>query len=186
MSLWNSLRETLLLTLRHRRLWLVQFVGNLLLMLLFIWFLHFPDAYAWQVMISGLLLVVLGLSIIILHGGTLNYCLEAERGKDFPLKRPFQKALKHVLPLLIVIAIIYFIRGLVDRMDDYQYAFPGYLRSEFPAWLRRSISEPAVRSFYGGLVTFLRWIVLPGLFLPLLLLCADRNFRGFLQFRAWL
>src|SRR5947209_5662957 len=186
MSLWNSLRETLIATLRHRRLWLVQFFGNLLLMLWFVGFLRFPDASAWQVVMSGLMIVILIVAVAVLQGGALNYCLEAERNKTSALKPPFWNALKHVVPIVIVMVLFYFLRGLIDHLDDYQYSFPGYMRSEFPAWLRRIISEPAVRNTYGALVTFLRWIVLPGLFLPLVLLVADRNFRGFLQFRIWL
>ena len=186
MSLWNSLRETLIATLRHRRLWLIQFFANLLLMLWFVGFLHMPDSYAWQVITAVLMIVLLVVAIAKLHGGTLNYCLESERNKTSALIPPFWKAVKHIVPIIILMVILYFLYDLLGRLDNYQYSFPGYMRSEFPAWLRRMVSEPAVRGLYGVFLTFLRWLLLPGIFLPLVLLCADRNFRGFFQLRLWL
>ena len=47
------------------------------------------------------------------------------------------------------------------------------------------ISEPAIRNLYICFIGFLRWVLLPGLLLPVALLCADKNFRGFIQLRAW-
>ncbi|PYP91961.1 MAG: hypothetical protein DMG65_05845 [Candidatus Angelobacter sp. Gp1-AA117] len=186
MSLWNSLRETLIATLRHRRLWLIQFFANLLLMLWVVGIVHMPDSYAWQVIASILMIALLVVMVAILQGGTLNYCLETDRNKASALQPPFWNALKHVVPVILLMVILYFLYDLIGRLDNYQYSFPRYLRSEFPAWLRRIVSEPAVRGLYSAFLTFLRCILLPGLFLPLALLCADRNFRGFFQLRIWL
>src|SRR5437660_3794389 len=73
----------------------------------------------------------------------------------------------------------------IDKLDDYHYSVPGYLRSEFPAWLRRNISEVRVQNLYDLFVFLLRWILLPVLLLPVASLCADRGFRGFIAVRIW-
>ena len=185
MAFWTSSLQTLTSTFRHGRLWLLQFFGNALLLLAFVGFLHIPDAHVWQFIFSVIVMVLLVIAVPVLHGGTINYFLETEIEKKSAIKPPFRNALRHVLPLIIWMVVFYFLRALLDRLDDYQYSFPGYLRSEFPAWLRRIISEPAIRNLYICFVGFLRWVLLPGLLLPLALLCADKNFRGFLQLRAW-
>ena len=60
MTLWKSLSSSFLSTLRQPRLWLLQFFGNAVIVLLFGFWLHIDDAHWWQVVFSfllGLLLV---------------------------------------------------------------------------------------------------------------------------------
>lgn len=185
MTVWNSLRSTFISALRHPRLWLVQFFGNILVALLLILWLRIPDSYWWQLLFQ-LVIVVAGVVVaLVLHGGTLNYYLDLDREEKSVLATAFWRALRHLPAFVIAVAVLYFLLHFVDKLDDYQYQFSGYLRSEFPAWLRRLVSENAMDSFYEGVVAFLRWIVVPGLLLPLWLLCADLGFRGFAQFNAW-
>jgi hypothetical protein len=166
------------------RLWLLHLIVNAVVLACFVGWLHIPESYWWQVMFTVLIAIVLAVTFLVLHAGTLNYFVEARENR-VALRPPFQRALQH-LPAIIVWAVIYyFIHAQVIRLHDYQYEFPGYLRSEFPAWLRRLISEPTMDSIYESFVAFLHWVVLPGLLLPLALLCADRNFRGLISLRTW-
>lgn len=187
MTLWNSLRSSFVSALRHPWLWLLQFLGNVAIFLVFVFWLHIDVATRWQVFLNGLVGLIVIVAALLLHGGTLNYYSDLSQNKDkgaalFPA---FKNALKHLPAFAIWVAILYFLLHFVARLDDYQYEFPGYLRSEFPAWLRRIFSENALDNIYTGFVACLRWIVVPGLLLPLASLCARSGFSGFLKFSLW-
>jgi hypothetical protein len=185
MTFWNDLRSTLVSAIHHPRLWIVQFVGNALILVIFALWLHIPDAHWWQLLFQFLIIVALAVGLLVLHGGTLNYFADVDKDKAAGLATPFRQALKHLPAFLIFVVIFYFILHLVGKLDDYQYQVPGYLRSEFPAFLRRLISEEGMDNFYLFCVAALRWVIVPGLLLPLGLVCAQLGFRGFASFRIW-
>jgi hypothetical protein len=189
MARWSSLKDAkaALLVSVNWRLWLLQFASNAVLFLAFVWWLHLADAHWWQLLFTVLLMVAIIACALILHGGTLNYFLGAHQEKDAAkgalLVAALKEALKHLAAIAVWAAIFFILRGLIGKLDQYAVSFPGYLRSEFPVWLRRMISEPALDNIYGGLVALLRWVILPGLLLPFALFCADRGFRGLIALR---
>lgn len=185
MARWSSLKETLVVSVSNWRLWLLQFFANAVIFLGFVWWLHISEAHWWNLLFSFLLIVVIAVAALLLHGGTLNYLRDAHADKAAKLPPAFGRALRN-LPAIFVWALVFFLlRYCIGRLDEYEYTLPGYLRSEFPAWLRRMINEPRLDSIYSGLVTTLRWLVLPGLLLPFALFSADKGFRGLIAFRAW-
>jgi hypothetical protein len=185
MARWSALKETLVLAVSSWRLWLLQFGGNVVIFLVFVWWLRLPDAHWWQLLFQ-LLLVLFGFATaLVLHGGTLDFFQMAHQGKEGTLATAFSKAVRH-LPALVLWSVIFVVLQLLLRkLDQYAISFPGYLRSEFPAWLRRMISEPKLDSIFSGIIWLLRWVVLPGLLLPFALFCVDHGFRGFIAFREW-
>jgi hypothetical protein len=185
MTVWNSLRSTFVSALHHPRLWLLQFFGNAAIVIIFGLWLHIPDSHWWQLFFQFVIVLLLTVAALVLHGGTMNYYANLCGNKTAGLGQAFRNALKHVLAFAVFVVILHFLLHLVNHLDNYQYEFPGYLRSEFPAWLRRHISEDAMDELYTGFVAFLRWVLVPGLLLPLGLLCANIGFRGFLQFGRW-
>jgi len=187
MARWSSLVEALTSSIRNWRLWLLQFIGNAAIFALFLGWLQVPDAHWWQLLFQFLLMVLIAAAVLVLQGGTLNYfqSVHLEGSKQAPLPQAFLRALKHILAMAVWVLVFYFLRSLVGRLDDYDQSFPGYLRSGFPAWLRRMISEPALDNIYSGFVSLLRWVVLPGLLLPFALFSADRGFRGLIALRDW-
>lgn len=185
MARWSSLTDALVLAVRNWRLWLLQWFGNAVIFLCFIGWLRLPDAHWWQVFFGLVLAVLAAAAALVLHGGTLNYFHDVHQDRTARLLPAFRKAVRH-LPALIVWALIFFsLRWLIGQLDQYDTSFPGYLRSEFPAWLRRMISEPALDNVYSLLVWLLEWVALPGLLLPLGLSCAGQGFRGFIAFAEW-
>lgn len=187
MARWSSMVEALTLSVRNWRLWVLQFIGNAAIFALFLSWLRVPDAHWWQLLFQFLLMVVVAVAALVLHGGTLNYFQSAhlDKPKTPPLLPAFLRALKHLLAIAVCVLVFYFLRNLIDRLDNYELSFPGYLRSGFPAWLRRMISEPALDNLYSGFVSLLRWVVLPGLLLPFALFSADSGFRGLIALRDW-
>jgi len=182
---WSALKDALILAVSSWRLWLVQFLGNVVIFLIFVWWLRTPDAHWWQ-LLFGFLLIVFGVAAtLVLHGGTLDFFQIAHQGKEGTLATAFSKAVRH-LPALVLWAVIFVVlQLLLGKLDQYAISLPGFLRSEFPAWLRRMISEPRLDSMYSGLIWLLRWVILPGLLLPFALFCADQGFRGFTALRDW-
>jgi len=186
-TLWKSLSASFLSALRYPRVWLLQFFGNIAIFLLFIAWLNFPDSYWWYLLFSFLVAVLMVVSVVALYGGTLNFYWDKCEDKNAGLIKAFKRALRlqNLLAFAICVALFGLLFGLVGKLYNYQYSFPGYLRSEFPAWLRRLISENTMDNLYVGFVGFLRWVVMLGLLLPLGLLSADKGFRGFIMFRTW-
>jgi hypothetical protein len=185
MARWSLFKDALVVAMKNWRLWLVQFVGNAAIFLAFVWWLRMSDAHWWNVLFSFVLIVVIVAGALLLHGGTLNYFQSAHQDKTTRLHPAFKTALTHLPAIFVWALIFFFLRYWVGRLDDYRFTLPGYLRSEFPAWLRRMISEPRLDSIYSGLISILLWIVLPGLLLPFALFSADKGFRGLLAFAAW-
>lgn len=187
MTIWNSLRLTFISALHHPRLWLLQFLGTSVILVIAAFWLHIPDSYWWQLLSQFVIVFLLIMGALVLEGGTLNFYRDEVEDPKTSLAAAFKKAarLRHLIAFALWAAIFYLVLHFVDKLDDYQYEFPGYLRSEFPAWLRRFMTENAVGNLYEGLVGFLRWVVVPGLLLPVGLLCANIGLRGFTKFRSW-
>jgi len=184
-TFWNSLRSTFVSALHHRLLWLLQFFGNAVIALIFVWWLRIDPDTGWDVFLNFFVALVFIVAALVLHGGTMSYHSDVWENKTAGLAPAFKKALKHLPAFALWTAILYFVLHFVSKLDNYQYEIPGYLRSEFPAWLRRHVTENAMDNLYIGFVAFLRWVLVPGLLLPLGLLCANIGFGGFLKFGAW-
>jgi hypothetical protein len=184
MARLSSLKEALVLSVKNWRLWLLQFLGNAAIFLAFLWWLRLPVANWWHVVLH-LLIVPIIAAALVLHGGTLNYFQSAHEDKIAPLLPAFKKALRHVAAIALWALIFFALRALIGGLGKYELSFPGYLRSEFPAWLRRIIGAPTLINVYIGSIFLLRWVVLPGLLLPFALFCSDKGFRGFISFGDW-
>jgi uncharacterized membrane protein YidH (DUF202 family) len=177
------MREAFALVLRTPRLWGVQFLGNVLIFLLYAGWLRLPEAHWWDLLLNVLVIVLVVAAALTLHGGTLNYFQSAHVDRSAALTPEFKKALKHVLALAVWAAVFFFLWSQLDNLGDYQYSFPGYLRSELPSWLRKHTTDTGFTSTYMFIVGLLQGVVLPGLLLPLASLAARQGFRGFLQVR---
>ncbi|HEY6308981.1 MAG TPA: hypothetical protein VI488_21270 [Candidatus Angelobacter sp.] len=185
MARWSSLKDAFVLAVKNWRLWLLQLFGNAAIFLAFVWWLRFSDAHWWNLLFSFLLIVVIVAATLWLHGGTLNYFQSAHQDKVAKLPPAFKTALKHLAAIFVWALVFFLVRYWIGRLETYGITLPGYLRSEFPAWLRRMISESRLDSIYSGVLFLLRWLVLPGLLLPFALFSADKGFRGLIAFAAW-
>jgi hypothetical protein len=181
----RSFKDAVVLAVRNWRLWLLQFLANAAIVLAFAGWLQIKEAHWWQIVFSLLLAALLVVAVLVLHGGTLNYFESAHQDRSAKLLPAFRSALKHTGALVVWVLVFHFLWHLAHNLEAYSTSIPGYLRSEFPAWLRRMISEPALDNTYSFLLSLLLWVVLPGLFLPFALFAASRGFRGLIAFRDW-
>jgi hypothetical protein len=185
MARWSSLKDTVVLAVRNWQLWSLHFAGNAVILLAFVGWLFIKEAHWWQIVFSVLLAALLVVAALVLHGGTLNYFESAHRDRASKLLPAFRSALKHMAALVVWAFLFHFLWHLAHHLEAYSTSFPGYLRSEFPAWLRRLISEPALDNTYSFLLSLLIWVVLPAVALPFGLFAASRGFRGLIAFGDW-
>jgi hypothetical protein len=166
-------------SLRNHRLLLLQLVANPILFAIFAAWLLLPVASALQVALNAALALILIVAALALHGGTLDCFYPANEDENAPLKEALRRAARHVVALAICAAIFWLLWRLVNQAETYQDSLPAYLRSELPAVLRRVISQNALDRVFAAGVFTARWILVPGLLLPLALQAAHRGFRGF-------
>jgi hypothetical protein len=160
------------------RLWLIQFVGNPLLFLLFAGWLLIPVANTFYIILNALVAILFIAATATLHGGTLNYFSERDLSLYVPLKRMFLRALRNIIPILICAALVYFLWMLTDKFDDLQETFPTYLRSTLSAPMRKHISLFALENTFAVVAFALRWILIPGIILPFAAAASNNGFRG--------
>jgi len=182
---FRDLQHTLVSTFHSGTLWLLQLLGNAGILVGFVGWLHMPVATWWWIVLNAILIAVLTIAFLVLQGGTLNYYFMLARDAAAVLRPGFQSAARHVLALGLWAVVFLVLWNFLSGLDQYFYTLPGYLRSEFPIWLRRLLSEDSLERALECLVNLLRWVVVPGLLLPFASLSADLGMRGLISFRAW-
>lgn len=181
----KALRESITLVLHSPRLWVLQLVGNGIIFLLYAGWLRLPEAHWWDLLLNLIVILLAVAGALVLHGGTLNYLSEAHADRSALLTPNFKKALKHFLAIAIWALIFVFVCVETDKLGDFSYSFPGYLRSELPNWLRKYTTDAAFTGIYNFMAGFLLWIVMPGLLLPGALLAASQGVRGLTRLGEW-
>jgi hypothetical protein len=179
MSRFEEPRLILTGSLRSGPVLLLQFFLNPILFALFALWLLIAEATVWQLALNVVLVVVIVTGGLLLHGGTLNYFSDRFRDEGAGVAKAFGRALRHLGAIAACAVIIYWVWALAGQLSDYGQTVPTYLRSTLPAFLRQHISLAPLTGVYDGLVFLLRWVVIPGLSLPLVLRAADQGFRGF-------
>lgn len=179
MSSFEELRLVLAGSFRSGRLWLLQFLVNPILAGLFAAWLLIPEARLWQIGFSVLLAVLIVAAALLLHTGTLNFFSDQSREQSAAIKTAFERALRHFAAIVTCAIVLYLAWTLASGLAGYQETFPTYVRSTLPAFIREHIPSGVLTVFLDVVVFLLQWVVVPGLFLPLILRAAGQGFRGF-------
>lgn len=179
MSRLEIIRGAFMDCIRSGRLWLVQFFANPILFGLLTAWLLIPVANNLHLVLNVVFAFVLVAATLMLHAGTFNYCFDRLRSEPAPLWPAFRRGLQHLLPVAICLGVFCLLLLLLDNLEALRAAFPAYVRSMLPVFLRRHITLPALDKLFGCFLFFIRWIFFPGLILPFLAQTADIGFRGF-------
>lgn len=164
---------------RSRRLWLIQFIANPILFGLFAAWLLIPVASSLHLIWNFLFALFLLAAVLVLHAGTLNWFFDHGHREAFPLWPAFRRAARHLFSIAVCVACLYFLWLLVDKLETLSNSLPAYIRSTFSVFLRHYITLGALDELFSVALFFSRWILAPGLLLPLFLQAADRGFRDF-------
>lgn len=178
MSHWKPVGGALADCLHSGRVWIVQFFANPLLFALLVAWLLIPVANYLHLIFNFLLALVLIAVTLTLHAGTFNYFSDRRKNALPSFWPAFHRALRHLLSIAVCVAAAYLLWLCVDKLESYQVNFPPYVRSNFPLALRRHLTLHALDSVYVAILFLARWVVAPGLLLPLLMQTADKGFRG--------
>jgi hypothetical protein len=187
MRRFDAVREAVAGAFRHRLLWVVQSVANIVLFGLFAGWLLLPVASAWQLAMNAFLAIAILAGAAAIHAGTLNYFSDAARRENPPLAESLRRALRNILAVGACAAVFYFMWSLAGQAEFYQPQLPAYLRSILPVGIRRHVSLEFLQSAFDWAIFAAQWIVVPGLVLPYVSRSADLGFRAFGKsgFSAW-
>src|SRR5579872_5319313 len=172
---------------RSPRLWLIQFFANPVLFVLLVAWLFIPVANSLHLVSNFVFASVLIVAVLTLHAGTMNFCLDRNRTEPAAFWPAFRRAMCHLIPVAICVVLFCLLWLLVNALSSLQTAFPPYVRSTLPVSLRRHITLNALYTLFSASLFRARWILAPGLLLPLLLQTADLGFHGFARhgLSAW-
>ncbi len=151
-----SLFRELFHRLRLRWTWVVaQLVGTPLLILVGLAWTRLPDKHVWQVALSLLVPLLLGISVFELQAGTVRSFADDD-GKRV-------KLVLGAISLLVWVAIGAACWAVLDWCDDQIPQWAGYLNSQAPASLRAKLFTFEHISLWLGIVEWLlRWVAVPG------------------------
>ena len=169
---WSSL-------LHSKRVWLIQLVGNALLFALFAGWLLLPVATELHVLLNALAIVALAAAGVVLHAGTLNFYSEQSLRERAQIRNAFGRAAKNIFAIAVCAGLVFALWALLDLSKSRQLALPFYSRSLLPNFIRVHLAVWWFQIAMEGIVFAIRWIVIPGLILPLVVEAANSGFRAF-------
>lgn len=180
------MRDSLRSTFKPRGLWLAEFFGNPLIVLLALVWLQLPET-GFGLALTVLLGTVIVVAFLALAGATLAWFADHHAGESATLRGAFAKGLRNfwLLGIWGMAALAWC--HVIDWAEGYRYQFPTYVRSELPMWLRVHVSEAQLLWIFLAVLAAAFWVAMPAVGLPPAAQLAARGFRGFGRegFRAW-
>jgi hypothetical protein len=179
MSRFEILHDAGSSLLHSKRVWFIQFVANPLLFALFVGWLLLPVATEFHLLLNGLVIVVFTAAALVLHGGTLNFYSAQHGDENAAARVAFGRAARNIFAVAACAALIVVLWALLDSTESLQLTLPFYVRSLLPEFIRRYLDPWWFQISLEGIVFAIRWVLIPGLVLPLLVEAASSGFRAF-------
>jgi len=171
---------------KNKRLWLLHFFINAVIIVGAILWLKIPDASAWQLIAAALAALLLAIGALWLHAGTLAYFAGVHSTSEISLSAGFKTGRRHLLAFAVWAAIFACVVYAAFQIPDTE-AFNSWLHSMMPAFLRRSISLHAIDWTVNWAVNFLQYVLIPGLLLPFAVQFSGHGFSALgSTFKAWM
>ncbi len=159
------------------KLWLLNLVGNAVLLAAVYFWLLLPDAHGWQVAASGLLAVVVIFFGLWLRAGTFAYFRVAEFRDHAAVWRAFRHALRHMIALAVWAILLAAIEWSLISLRRYAPQFGVWFWQKSPAFLRFG-SPRQIFHAADWVLWFLVWVLVPALWLPIAVTVAAAGFRS--------
>ncbi|HXU14925.1 MAG TPA: hypothetical protein VN708_07330 [Terriglobales bacterium] len=168
-------RDTLSAVLSSKRVWLLHFIVNGMLMLAFFYWIRIPEETGWEFTLT----VVGGLTIAFcalwLHCATFDYfSMASEQHFTSSLRRSLARIPAFLVWTIIFAAVLW----LIGQLWAYDEQTGGYARHSLPLLLRKDIGPRSMFSAAHWGVWFLYFFLWPILFLPVGGQIAAMNFPG--------
>lgn len=166
-----------------RHLTAIHLAANALLLWLFYYWLGVGETRTSTLLWSAFLALLLAGAACWLHAAAFA-CF---RGATLP--EAFQKALRHLLPVLVASAAIVVLYALLARWADSSRLPALKIASYLTLKVRKPVRPAAVLRVFTALFWLIRWMVLPVFLLPLVSGVAGRGWAGFSEIgrraRSW-
>jgi hypothetical protein len=179
MSRFEILHDAGSSLLHSKRVWLIQFVANPLLFALFVGWLLLPVATEFHLLLNGLVLLIFAAAALILHAGTLNFYSEQNGSTQALVREAFRRTLRNIFAVAACAALIFVLWALLDSTEPLQLTLPFYVRSLLPEFIRRYLDPRWFQISLEGIVFAIRWVLIPGSVLPLIVEAASSGFSAF-------
>jgi len=168
-------RDTLSAVLSSKRVWLLHFIVNGMLMLAFFYWIRIPEETGWEFTLT----VVGGLTIAFcalwLQCATFDYfSMASEQHFTSSLRRSLARIPAFLVWTIIFAAVLW----LIGQLWAYDEQTGGYARHSLPLLLRKDIGPRSMFSAAHWGVWFLYFFLWPILFLPVGGQIAAMNFPG--------
>jgi hypothetical protein len=154
--------------LLQARLWaLLQFAGLALLITVGLVWTRIPEKNAFEVILTLLVPLLVAAGFLALQAALLRSLLRS--GTDaYATTQPEVSLALGALTLLLWIAIGWILWNLLDRFYAHTNEWAMYLNSRFNSDYRaRLFTYEHISRWFDYIAWFLRWVVVPGLLLPL-------------------
>jgi hypothetical protein len=159
------------------KLWLLNLIGNALLLAAVYFWLLLPDAHGWQVAASGVLAIVVIFFGLWLRTGTFAYFRVAEFRDHATVWRALRHALRHMIALAMLTIPFAALEWWLLSLRKYVPQFGVWFWQKSPAFLRLG-SPRQVFHAADWLLLFLIGILIPAIWLPLGMTVAADGFRA--------
>jgi hypothetical protein len=179
MPRFETLQDAGSYLLRSKRVWLIHLVGNALLFALFAGWLLLPVATEWHLLLNGAAIVLLVVAALVLHAGTLNFYSEQIRGAHPLIRHAVRRAVRNIVAIAACAALLFGLWALLDSSETLQLRLTFYVRSLLPGFIRLHLAVWWFQILLDGIIFAIRWIVIPGMVLPLAVEAANSGFRSF-------
>ncbi len=158
------------------KLWLLNLIGNALLLAAVYFWLLLPDAHGWQVAASGVLAIIVVFFGLWLRTGTFAYFRVAEFRDHATVWRAFRHALRHMIALAIVAIPFAALEWWLLSLRKYAPQFGVWFWQKAPAFLRLG-SPRQVFHAADWLLWLLIWLLIPAVWLPIAMTVAAAGLR---------
>jgi len=159
-----------------KKLWALQVLGSIALLLGTYGWLRIPDAKVLQVGFTAVLAIILVMAFLWLEAGTLAYFHQTDSENDPPASA-FRQS--HVLAFAVSFAIFACLMWSVLSLNPYLAQFAGWQRHVLPQAVRTRISPRTVFTILSIKWFVLFWIIVPAVFLPFMSQAAANGFLAF-------
>jgi hypothetical protein len=167
------------MTAKHNgaaKVWLLNLLGNaVLLVAVYLW-LTLPDAHGWQVAASGLLAIIVIIFGVWLRTGTFAYFRVADFREQAGVWRAFRHAMWHMVALFLWAALVTAVALLLIRCRKFAPQFGVWFWQKSPSFLRFGTPRQ-VFHVADWLLWLLLWVVVPIVWLPIATTVAAFGFR---------
>ena len=111
----TSTRGAFAASFENKRLWLIQFFANPVLILLYAAWLLIPEARTWELILNVVLGIAIVVPAVVLHAGTLSYFCGRFRNEGTLLKPAFARALRNIIAVAVWMVVFYLIWRAVGK-----------------------------------------------------------------------